>query len=627
MHEQYLSDPTSVSESWQDFFADYKRDAAPQTTATAAPRASAPAPAAPDAAGSSVEPTKAPAAEAKPAAPAGEPIRGAAARIVTNMEASLEVPTATSFRSVPAKLLEVNRRVINGYLGRTRGGKVSFTHLIGFAVVRAVHETVPVMNSSYVEDADGKPRVIHHEHVNLGIAVDVEKSDGSRTLLVPVVRDADTLDFRGFWGAYEELIHKVRSNKLSPDDFSGTTVSLTNPGTIGTQQSVPRLMPGQGLIVGVGSLDHPAEWKAADPVTLADLGISKVITISSTYDHRIIQGAESGLFLKRVEELLLGIDGFYDEVFRALGVPYEAVQWRRDVNPIDREQTMLEKQMAVANLIRLHRVRGHLIADLDPLRWKEPQMPVELDPATYGLTIWDLDREFLTGGLGGRERMALGDILHVLRDAYCRTIGIEYMHIQDQEEQRWIQEQVEGVSPELALDDQRYILERLNAAEAFEKFLATKYVGQKRFGLEGAESAIPILDAILEAAADSELIGSVVGMPHRGRLNVLTNIVGKSYDQLFKEFEGQIDPDSMQGSGDVKYHLGQTGKFVARSGKDITDELAANPSHLEAPGPVVAGMVRANQDGINDPEALSVLPILRHGDAAFAGQGVVAETL
>ena len=626
MHEQYLADPTSVSESWQDFFADYRRDAAPQTvTPAASPAAPAAAPPA-----EPVATAAAPVAPSEPstsAEPLGEPIRGAAARIVTNMEASLEVPTATSFRSVPAKLLEVNRRVINGYLGRTRGGKVSFTHLIGFAVVRAIHDTVPVMNSSYTEDAEGKPRVIHHEHVSLGIAVDLEKSDGSRTLLVPVVRDADTLDFRAFWGAYEELIRKVRSNKLSPDDFAGTTVTLTNPGTIGTQQSVPRLMPGQGVIVGVGSLDYPTEWKAADPVTLADLGVSKVITISSTYDHRIIQGAESGMFLKRVEELLLGADEFYDEVFRALGVPYEAVQWRRDVNPIDREEAMLEKQMAVANLIRVHRVRGHLIADLDPLRWKEPEMPVELDPATYGLTIWDLDREFLTGGLGGRERMALGDILHVLRDAYCRTIGIEYMHIQDQEEQRWIQEQVEGVAPELDLDDQRYILERLNAAEAFEKFLATKYVGQKRFGLEGAEAAIPILDAILEAAADDELDGSVIGMPHRGRLNVLTNIVGKSYDQIFKEFEGQVDPDSMQGSGDVKYHLGQTGKFVARSGKDITVELAANPSHLEAVDPVVVGMVRAKQDAINDPEAFSVVPILMHGDAAFAGQGVVAETL
>jgi 2-oxoglutarate dehydrogenase E1 component len=638
MHEQYLADPTSVSESWRDFFADYRRDAQPQAAAVQTAVKAAPpavAPAATEArTNGTVAPTAAPAAAAPAAAPTaaveapvGDPIRGAGARIVANMEASLALPTATSFRIVPAKLLEVNRKVINGYLGRTRGGKISFTHLIGYAVVRAIHDTVPVMNGSFVEDAEGKPRVLRHEHLGLGIAVDMEKSDGSRTLLVPVIKDADTLDFRGFWGAYEELIRKVRSNKLSPDDFSGATVSLTNPGTIGTLQSVPRLMPGQGLIVGVGSLDYPAEWKAADPVTLAELGISKVITISSTYDHRIIQGAESGLFLKRVEELLLGADGFYQEVFRALGVPYEAVQWRRDVNPIDREQAMLDKQMAVANLIRLHRVRGHLIADLDPLRWKEPQMPVELDPATYGLTIWDLDREFLTGGLAGRDRMQLGDILHVLRDAYCRTIGIEYMHIQDPVEQRWIQDHVEGVAPELPNDDQRHILERLNAAEAFEKFLATKYVGQKRFGLEGAESAIPILDAILEAAADNDLVGAVIGMPHRGRLNVLTNIVGKSYDQIFKEFEGQIDPDSMQGSGDVKYHLGQVGKFVGRSGRDIAVELAANPSHLEAVDPVVVGMVRAKQDAINEPEAFSVLPVLMHGDAAFAGQGVVAETL
>jgi 2-oxoglutarate dehydrogenase E1 component len=624
MYEQYLADPGSVSTSWQDFFADYRRDA--DTSVATAPPLATPAPAPPAPAAPAAAPAPAPAAPAAGIEGAA-PIRGAAARIVENMTASLDVPTATSFRQVPAKLLEVNRRIINGYLGRTRGGKISFTHLIGYAVVRALHDTVPVMNSTFVEGSDGKPQVVRHPHVGLGLAVDVEKSDGSRTLLVPVIRDADTLDFRGFWGAYEDLIRKVRSNKLSPDDFGGTTVTLTNPGTIGTVQSVPRLMPGQGAIIGVGSLDYPAEWKAADPVTLADLGVSKVITISSTYDHRIIQGAESGLFLKRVEELLLGADGFYDEVFRALEVPYEAVLWRRDVNPIDREQAMLEKQMSVANLIRLHRVRGHLIADLDPLRWREPHMPTELDPATYGLTIWDLDREFLTGGLAGRERMALGDALHVLRDAYCRTIGIEYMHIQDPEEQRWIQEQVEGVSPELPTEDQRHILERLNAAEAFEKFLATKYVGQKRFGLEGAESAIPILDAILEAAADEGLDGAVMGMPHRGRLNVLTNIVGKSFDQIFKEFEGQVDPDSMQGSGDVKYHLGQSGKFVARSGKDIPVELAANPSHLEAVDPVVVGMARAKQDLINRPEAFSILPILMHGDAAFAGQGVVAETL
>ncbi|MBA2496604.1 MAG: multifunctional oxoglutarate decarboxylase/oxoglutarate dehydrogenase thiamine pyrophosphate-binding subunit/dihydrolipoyllysine-residue succinyltransferase subunit, partial [Acidimicrobiia bacterium] len=555
------------------------------------------------------------------------PLRGAAARIVANMEASLKVPTATSFREVPAKLLEVNRKVINGYLARTRGGKVSFTHLIGYAIVRAIADAMPVMNSSYTEADDGKPQVTRHHQVGFGLAVDIEKSDGSRTLMVPVVQGADTLDFRGFWGAYEELIRKVRSGKIAPDDFAGGTITLTNPGTIGTKQSVPRLMPGQGVIVGVGSIAFPSHFAGADPAALADMGVSKVVTITSTYDHRIIQGAESGFFLQKVEELLLGSDGFYDTVFRSLGVPYEAVQWRRDVNPVDHEEAMLTKQMAVDTLVRVHRVRGHLIADLDPLAWKEPEMEVELDPATYGLTIWDLDREFLTNGLAGTHRLRLGDILGVLRDAYCRTIGIEFMHIADLDEQRWIEAQVEGRTGELSLEDKRHLLGRLNAAEAFETFLGTKYVGQKRFGLQGAESTIAVLDAILERAVDNELDGVVMGMAHRGRLNVLANIVGKSYDQIFKEFEGGIDPESTQGSGDVKYHLGQRGKFEARSGRSIEIELSPNPSHLETVDPIVEGMVRAKQDLINRPGTYSVLPLLIHGDAAFAGQGVVAETL
>ncbi|MCB1015613.1 MAG: multifunctional oxoglutarate decarboxylase/oxoglutarate dehydrogenase thiamine pyrophosphate-binding subunit/dihydrolipoyllysine-residue succinyltransferase subunit [Acidimicrobiales bacterium] len=637
MYDQYRADPTSVSPSWQEFFADYR----PGASTSAPARVETPGSPAPPTAPAAAPPTTngrdtpgssapAPAAEPEPAdeTPAdATPIRGAAARIVANMEASLAVPTATSFREVPARLLEVNRQVINGYLGRTRGGKVSFTHLIGYAVVRAVADTMPAMNSSYVEGADGKPQVIRHEHVGLGLAVDVEKSDGSRTLLVPCIRDADTLDFQEFHAAYEELIRKVRTNKLSPDDFAGVTVTLTNPGTIGTKQSVPRLMPGQGLIVGVGAIEYPTSYQAADPQTLADLGVSKVTTVTSTYDHRIIQGAESGLFLKAVSGLLLGEQDFYVDVFRAMGVPYEAVQWRRDFNPRDREQALLEKQMQVNSIINAHRVRGHLIADLDPLASKEPHMHPELDPATYGLTIWDLDREFLTQGLGGTEHLPLGEILHVLRDAYCRTVGIEYMHIQEPEEKRWIQEQVEGVSPDLPTDDQRHILEKLNGAEAFERFLGQKYIGQKRFGIEGGESVIPLVDAVLEAAADDGLDGAVMGMAHRGRLNVLANIVGKSYDQIFKEFEGNVDPETIQGSGDVKYHLGQTGKFVSRTGAELAIELAANPSHLETVDPVVEGMTRALQDLIDQPETFSVLPVLLHGDAAFAGQGVVAETL
>ncbi|MCC5952442.1 MAG: multifunctional oxoglutarate decarboxylase/oxoglutarate dehydrogenase thiamine pyrophosphate-binding subunit/dihydrolipoyllysine-residue succinyltransferase subunit [Acidimicrobiia bacterium] len=623
MYEQYLADPASVSPSWREFFADYRPAAPTRPSPPGSDGADSPATKeAPPA--TTTTPEKA----AAPALPEGAtPIRGVGARIVENMEASLGVPTATSYREVPAKLLEVNRRVVNGYLGRTRGGKVSFTHLIGYAVVRAIADTTPVMNAAFHADADGKPTVVRHEHVGLGLAVDVEKSDGSRSLIVPCIRDADTLDFEGFWAAYEEQIRKVRTGKLTPDDFAGVTVTLTNPGTIGTVASVPRLMPGQGLIVGVGSIDFPAQYQGADPAALAGMGVSKVITVSSTYDHRIIQGAESGMFLKRVHQLLLGADGFYDDVFRSVGVPYEAVQWRQDVNPLDSVDAAVAKQVKVDRLVNMHRVRGHLIADLDPLSSEEPHMHPELDPATYGLTIWDLDRTFLASGIAGAERMRLGDLLHVLRDAYCRTVGIEYMHISEPAEKAWIQEQVEGVDLELSGDEQLHILDRLNAAEAIEKFLATKYVGQKRFGIDGAESAIPLLDAVLSRAADADMSAAVMGMAHRGRLNVLVNIVGKTYEQMFKEFEGNIDPASTQGSGDVKYHLGQSGKFTSRAGNTIEVELAANPSHLEAVDPVVVGMTRARMDQIEPPGQYPVLPILIHGDAAFAGQGVVAETL
>ncbi|HUF33542.1 MAG TPA: multifunctional oxoglutarate decarboxylase/oxoglutarate dehydrogenase thiamine pyrophosphate-binding subunit/dihydrolipoyllysine-residue succinyltransferase subunit [Acidimicrobiales bacterium] len=617
MYEQYVDDPDSVSESWREFFADYQSDVPKPAVAgdAASPPAPAPTPA----------PTPTPVKATSAPAPAGaEPLRGASARIVANMEASLGVPTATSFRNVPAKLLEVNRKVINGYLGRTRGGKVSFTHLIGYAIVKAL-ESMPAMNTAYAE-VDGKPGIIRHEHIGLGLAVDVEKSDGSRTLLVPCIKEADTLDFRAFHAAYEEIVRKVKSNKIGVDDFAGTTATLTNPGTIGTVQSVPRLMPGQGVIIGVGAIDFPAEYQAADPRALAEVGVSKVITISSTYDHRIIQGAESGMFLKRLHELLLGADGFYEEIFRSLGVPYEAVQWRRDINDLDSVDANLRKQMQVNKVINMHRVRGHLIADLDPLGVKEPHMHAELDPATYGLTIWDLDREFLTDGLAGTDRLPLGDILGILRDAYCRTVGVEYMHIQDPEQKRWIQEHVEGVKVTLDTVEQRHVLGRLNAAEAFEKFLATKYLGAKRFGIEGAESAIPLLDAVLDRAADEGLDGVVMGMAHRGRLNVLANIVGKPLRSIFTEFEGHVVEDMVQGSGDVKYHLGAKGTFRSRKGFEMPVELAANPSHLEAVDPVVEGMVRAMQDLIDEPTSYSVLPLLIHGDAAFAGQGVVAET-
>src|SRR5947209_1082086 len=626
MYERYRADPSSVSESWRDFFADEHDDGAQPSGKTPVQTATESAPKPKKKAAK--EPAESKETESKEKAEAAkesEPIRGAAARIVQNMEASLAVPTATSVRTVPARLLEVNRKVLNGYMGRTGQGKVSFTHLIGYAVVKAV-ATVPNMNSTFTRDGD-QPEVVRHEHLGLGIAVDVEKKDGSRTLLVPCIKDADTLDFKSFWAAYEELIRKVRNNKLSPDDFSGTTISLTNPGTIGTVQSVPRLMPGQAVIVGVGSLDYPAEYQGADKRVIADLGLSKVLTLTSTYDHRVIQGAESGLFLQRIHDLPLGVDNFYEDLFGAMGVPYEPVHWRPDVNPIDNERIKAEKQVHVQTLINIYRVRGHLIADLDPLRWKEPHTHPELDPATYGLTIWDLEREFFTDGLAGTDVMPLGEILGVLRDAYCRRIGVEYMHIQEPDQKRWIQEQVEGVDTALTPEEQRHILDRLNAAEAFERFLHTKYVGHKRFGLEGAESAICLIDEVLDAAARAGCQEAVLGMAHRGRLNVLANIVGKSLRQIFREFEGDLDPATTQGSGDVKYHVGAAGKFVGRSGRTLPVTVASNPSHLEAVDPVVEGMVRAKQDLIDHPEEFGVLPLVIHGDAAFAGQGVVAETL
>jgi 2-oxoglutarate dehydrogenase E1 component len=539
------------------------------------------------------------------------------------MTASLALPTATSVRSIPAKLLVDNRIVINNHLGRGRGGKVSFTHLIGFAMLRAL-AGVPVMNHSYAE-ADGKPAVTRPEHVSLGLAIDVAGRDGSRQLLVPNIKGAEKLDFRQFWMAYEDVVRRARSGKLTVEDYAGTTITLTNPGTIGTEHSVPRLMPGQGCIVGVGAMEYPAAYQGASDDTVTRLAISKTITLTSTYDHRVIQGAQSGEFLRRVHRLLLGEDGFYDGIFAALRIPYEPVRWVRDISAGHEDD--ITKSARVHELIHAYRVRGHLMADTDPLEYNQRRHP-DLDINQHGLTLWDLEREFATGGFGGQPLMKLRDILGVLRDSYCRTVGIEYMHIQNPAERAWIQERVERAHGRPSHDEQIQILSRLNVAEAFEMFLQTKYVGQRRFSLEGAESLIPLLDAVLTVAAREHMHEAVIGMAHRGRLNVLANIVGKSYAQIFGEFEGNLDPRTAHGSGDVKYHLGADGVFTSAGGETIPTSLAANPSHLEAVDPVAEGITRAKQDLIDMGEpGFTVLPVLVHGDAAFAGQGVVAETL
>ncbi len=681
MYERYQKDPESVDKVWWDFFGKDQRPSGGRTAQTAAqpdrtngvvtestgaPKSrpggqhkapeTAPAPPAEEAKAERSEPT-APAATApkhaektetqekktdtvqaaKPtpkepekkteAEATDEPkytiLRGAPARTVQNMDTSLTVPTATSVRSVPVKLLWDNRIVINNHLARARGGKVSFTHLIGYALVKAL-TTMPEMNVGF-DVVDGKPNLITPAHINLGLAIDLPKDDGTRQLLVPSIKAAEGMDFAHFWTAYEELVRRARNGKLAVTDFQGTTISLTNPGTIGTNHSVPRLMKGQGAIIGVGSMEYPPEFQGASEETLTRNAISKIMTLTSTYDHRVIQGAQSGEFLKRVHALLLGDDHFYDEIFRSLRIPYEPIRWSSDISTNHDDE--ISKQARILELIHAYRVRGHMMADTDPLEYKQRSHP-DLEVETHGLTLWDLDREFATGSFGGERRfMKMRSILGILRDSYCRTVGIEYMHIQDPEQRRWIQERVEQPHQKPPREEQLRILLKLNQAEAFETFLQTKFVGQKRFSLEGGETTVPLIDEICEAAAEGGLDEVTIGMAHRGRLNVLANIVGKSYSQIFREFEGNIDPRTVQGSGDVKYHLGAEGEFLADSGDKIKVSVAANPSHLEAVDPVLEGIARAKQDMLNQGEKFPVMPLLVHGDAAFAGQGVVAETL
>ncbi|WP_407691239.1 multifunctional oxoglutarate decarboxylase/oxoglutarate dehydrogenase thiamine pyrophosphate-binding subunit/dihydrolipoyllysine-residue succinyltransferase subunit [Saccharopolyspora mangrovi] len=648
MYEQFLQDPTSVDSAWHEFFADYKSDqaknentataaaagaaAAPTTTATAArtgeTNGQAPAAAAP-ASKPAAAPKPSPQQAAK-AAPVKQPqaegdvktLRGAAAAIAKNMDQSLTVPTATSVRAVPAKLLFDNRIVINNHLKRNKGGKVSFTHLIGYALIRAVKD-FPNMNRHYGEDAKGKPASVTPEHINLGLAIDMPGKDGSRNLVVASIKGCEDMTFYQFWQAYEDIIRKARGGALTADDFSGTTISLTNPGPSGTNHSVPRLTKGQSAIIGVGAMDYPAEFQGASEKTLVDMGISKIVTLTSTYDHRVIQGAESGDFLRRVHQLLLGEDGFFDDIFASLRIPYEPVRWTQDI-----PEGSVDKTARVLELIDAYRTRGHLMADIDPLNYRQRRHE-DLDVLSHSLTLWDLDREFAVGGFAGREKMKLRDVLGVLRDSYCRTVGVEYMHILEPDEREWLQQRVEKPHTKPDSTEQKYILSKLNAAEAFETFLQTKYVGQKRFSLEGAETVVPLLDAVLDNSAAHELDEVVIGMPHRGRLNVLANIVGKPISQIFREFEGNLDPGQAHGSGDVKYHLGAEGKYFRMFGDGETKvSLTSNPSHLEAVDPVLEGIVRAKQDILDKgQEGFTVLPVLLHGDAAFAGQGVVAETL
>jgi 2-oxoglutarate dehydrogenase E1 component len=619
LYQQYLNDRTAVDESWKHVFEDAPNghpEIAPAETRGHGDAATRRLPSTPENV---------------------QPLRGIAAKIAENMNASVTIPLATSQRVIPVKVMDENRRIINQHRTLVGKSKVSYTHLIGWAILKAL-EDFPGLNHAYGE-SNGQPARIVHPQINLGIAVDVAGKDGGRNLLVPSIKNAGALDFAQYVTSFDDLVDRARKGKLAPADFQDTTISLTNPGTVGTMASSPRLMTGQGAIIAAGAIDYPAEYQGAAPETRSMLGISKVMSLSCTYDHRIIQGAESGMFLGKVQSLLDGRDGFYEEIFAHLKMPHQPVLWEPDRNVLlpgaSGRTAEIAKEAGVLQLINAYRVRGHLIADLDPLGG-EPTNHPELDPVTYGLTIWDLDREFLTGSLseaigdhGPKPVATLREILETLRQTYCGKIGCEYMNIQHPEQKRWLQHRMEPQANNWPLDRETRvrILQGLLKAEEFEHFLHARFVGQKRFALEGAETAIPILDELLERAAAGNVHEVVMGMAHRGRLTVLTTVVGKPVAEIFAQFEGELDPASTQGSGDVKYHLGARGVYRSTAGREVLVSVSPNPSHLEAVDPVVEGIVRPKQDRLGDVHRERVIPLLIHGDAAFAGQGVVAETL
>ncbi len=646
--ERFRSNPELVDDSWRSYFAELLGDGAGLDARSGNGAKVAVVPADGDArvAAKQTSAAVAPAPERKAVAPSTvtaeaevTPLRGPALKIVENMESSLSVPTATSERRIPVKLLDENRRIINKHLAENDQGKASYTHLIAWAVLRALEE-FPQLNDGYTE-VDGVPARAKRADVNLGVAVDITKKDGSRTLLVPNIKKANRLTFAEFLRAYDDVIKRARDGKLQVADFQETTVSLTNPGTIGTIASIPRLMAGQSVIIATGAIEYPAEYQAMAPEALSQLGISKALTITSTYDHRVIQGAESGAFLARIHEFIIGKHEFYNTIFSDLAIPYPPLRWNLDRNPFflsgdqTREQTI--KEAHVIELINAYRVRGHLIADIDPLHALPILYHSELDIETYGLTIWDLDREFITGGLANRESATLREILDILQRAYCGKVGIEYRHIQSKEEKTWIRQQIlhQFVEPQpIPVEVKKRLLWKLISAEQFERFLHTKYLGQKRFSLEGSETVIPVLDRLIDGAGARGVEDITLGMAHRGRLNVLANVIGNLCERIFAAFEGSVHPEFPADEGDVKYHQGATGERDAPDGRKISLTVSPNPSHLEAVDPVVEGMVRAKQDGTQGTKGLTreqvidlALPVLLHGDAAFAGQGVVMETL
>jgi 2-oxoglutarate dehydrogenase E1 component len=591
------------------------------------------------------------AAAVAPAAGEAKALRGPAAMLAQAMDESREVPTATSFRTISVDTLDAKRKALNGILNE-RGMKVSFTHLIAWAIVQAAKEW-PVMTRVF-ERRDGKPFAIEGGPVNLGIAVDVERKDGSRSLMVPAIKGSDGLDFAAFHSYYEELIKKTRESKLTADDFQGTNISLTNPGGIGTISSVPRLLSGQSAIIATGSIAYPPEWAHANPERIKQLGVSKVMTMTSTYDHRVIQGAESGFFLGRIEQLLQGEDGFYESVAADLGIDAGPVTAAHPAaasapplgvtpaapTPTQPDEELLQAVQAATSLLKGYRTHGHLAARLDPLG-SEPKGDPAIQPESLNLTPELMSRipaSILRIGVPGETLL---EALPRMREAYCGTIAYQFEHLSSHQQRTWLREMVEtGAHREpLADDEKRRLLERLIDVFEFERFCEKAYLGQKIFTIEGLDAIVPMLDELITLSGRAGAEEVVLGMAHRGRLAVLAHNVGRSVESILAEFEGSKKIEAVKavaaiphhGTGDVKYHYGHQGVYETHSGEKIAVRLYPNPSHLEFVDPVVVGASRFLQSEFegakieHDPRR--AVPVMLHGDAAFPGQGVVSETL